>query len=270
MLLYKKLSSAYLGCKMSDILTEDNAGIYTITFNKPNKHNAFDDKFIHDLLGIIQTASNELNVKAIIFKANGKNFSAGADLSWMQRMAKYSYAENTADALELAKLIHAIYTCPKPTIAMVQGATYGGGLGIIAACDVAIAADDAKFCFSEVKLGLIPAVISPYVVAAIGARAANALFISAELFDAPKALSLNFIQHMLPAAELAEFTANYVRKITKYPVDAVANAKSLVKTIQDMPIGDSSQQITAELIAKQRAADSAQTALANFFKKNFE
>lgn len=255
---------------MSDILTAENAGIYTITFNKPNKHNAFDDKFIHDLLNLIQAASKQATVKAIVFKANGKNFSAGADLAWMQRMAKYSNQENTADALELAKLIHCIYTCPKPTIAMIQGATYGGGLGIIAACDVAIAAENARFCFSEVKLGLIPAVISPYVVAAIGARAANALFISAELFDAPKALTLNFIQHMIPGAELEEFTMDYANKIAKFPIDAVANAKSLVKTIQNMPIGDETQQITAELIAKQRAADSAQTALANFFKKNFE
>lgn len=255
---------------MSDILTTKNSGIYTIIFNKPNKHNAFDDKFIQDLISIIQVACNDSTVKAILFKANGKNFSAGADLAWMQRMAKYSHAENTADALELAKLIHSIYTCPKPTIAMIQGATYGGGLGIIAACDIAIATQDAKFCFSEVKLGLVPAVISPYVVAAIGARAANALFISAELFNAQKALSLNFIQHILPTAEIEEFTLDYVTKITKFPVDAVTNAKSLVKTIQNMPIGDKSQQITAELIAKQRAADSAQTALAKFFQKNFE
>lgn len=255
---------------MSDILTKELDGVCTVTFNKPQKHNAFDDIFIRELQKIMSTLSARQDIKAIIFQANGKNFSSGADLNWMQRMAKYNHAENTADALELAKLIHSIYTCPKPTIAKIQGATYGGGLGIIAACDIAIAADNAKFCFSEVKLGLIPAVISPYIIAAIGARTANALFISAELFSAEKALAINFVQHLQPQANLDDFTSEYVQRLASFPAAAVLNAKQLVKSVQDMPIGIQSQELTAELIATQRASSTAQTALANFFNKNFE
>lgn len=255
---------------MSDILTAEQDGIFTITFNKPQKHNAFDDVFIRSLQNIISTATSQQNIKVIVIQANGKNFSAGADLSWMQRMAKYSHAENTADALELAKLLHSIYTCPKPTIAKIQGATYGGGLGIIAACDIAIATSDAKFCFSEVKLGLIPAVISPYIVKAISARTANALFISAESFTAERALTINLIQHIQPQANLNDFTQKYAQRLASFPNDAVSNAKQTIKLIQDLPIDQKSQELTAELIAKQRASNSAQTALANFFQKNFE
>lgn len=251
---------------MSNILVNLNDYIYTITFNNPRKHNAFDDVFIQELQKAIDDAAFDKNARIIIFKANGKNFSAGADLAWMKRMANYSYAENTADALQLAKLINSIYTIEKPTIAMIHGNTFGGGLGIIAACDIAIATENAKFCFSEVKLGLIPAVISPYIIEAIGTRNAKWLFISADIFTAQKAQEINLIQHVISEENLEKFTLEYAKNIATFPNGAVISAKKLVKTVQNLPINDNTQQITAELIATQRSLKEAQVALANFFK----
>ncbi len=251
---------------MSNILVDISENIYTITFNNTSKHNAFDDIFIQELQVAIHNAANNKDTKVVLLKANGENFSAGADLSWMKRMANYSHEENTADALQLAKLINSIYAIEKPTIAMIQGKTFGGGLGIIAACDIAIAAKNATFCFSEVKLGLIPAVISPYIINAIGARCAKWLFMSADIFSAQKALDINLIQYTVTKDELENFTWEYAQKIATYPNGAVNSAKRLVKTIQDLPIDANTQQFTAELIATQRSLEEAQTALANFFK----
>ena len=169
---------------MSDVLSELQEHVLLITLNRIKKHNAFDDTLLNDLQLILDHAQDNQQVRVIILKSNGRHFSAGADLAWMQRMATFSEEENLADAKRLAHLMYSLYNSKKPTIAMVQGAAMGGGAGLVAACDVAIASHTAHFCFSEVKLGLIPAVISPYVIKAIGARAATSLFMSAELFDA--------------------------------------------------------------------------------------
>ena len=251
---------------MKNILVDLTDFIYTITFNNVSKHNAFDDIFIQELQQALQKAAAEEKAHVILFRANGDNFSSGADLAWMQRMSKYDHIENTADALELAKLMNAIYTIEKPTIAMIQGKTFGGGLGIIAACDIAIAAENAKFCFSEVKLGLIPAVISPYVISAIGARNAKWLFMSADMFSAQKAQEINLIQQIVASENLESFTLKYAKNIASLPNNAVISAKNLVNTVQDLPIDAKTQLITAELIATQRSSSEAQAALANFFK----
>ena len=168
---------------MSDILSEVQGHVLLITLNRMSKHNAFDDTLLADLQRTLDSARDNPSVHVIILKANGRHFSAGADIAWMQRMADFSEAENLADAKGLARLMDSLYHHPKPTIAMVQGAAIGGGAGLVAACDIAIAADTAYFCFSEVKLGLIPAVISPYVIKAIGERTAVGLFMSAETFN---------------------------------------------------------------------------------------
>lgn len=251
---------------MSNILVNLNDYIYTVTFNNTSKHNAFDDIFIQELQAIINDAAAQKDAKVIIIKANGENFSAGADLAWMQRMAKYSFAENTNDALQLAKLIHSIYALEKPTIAMIQGRTFGGGLGIIAACDIAIATENAKFCFSEVKLGLIPAVISPYIIKAIGERNAKWLFMSAEIFSAQKAQEINLIHYVTSQDNLESFTIEQATKIAKFPNNAVTASKKLIETIKNLPLDAKTQLITAELIATQRSHPEAQVALANFFK----
>ncbi|MRR35673.1 enoyl-CoA hydratase/isomerase family protein, partial [bacterium] len=162
------------------ILTNiDERGIATITMNRPELHNAFDDAFIAALTGELRRLEADDSVRVVILAASGKSFSAGADLSWMRRMADYTREENLADALGLAELMRTLVGFPKPAISSVQGAAYGGGVGLVACCDMAIASRRASFCLSEVKLGLIPAVISPYVVEAMGPRAARRYFQSA-------------------------------------------------------------------------------------------
>lgn len=251
---------------MGNILTNLDNHIYTITFNNQRKHNAFDDVFIKELQAAINKARDLKNANVILIKANGENFSAGADLGWMQRMATYSYAENTADALQLANLLNSIYTLEKPTIAVAQGKTFGGGVGIIAACDIGICCENASFCFSEVKLGLIPAVISPYIIKAIGARNAKWLFMSADIFSAMKAQDINLIQYITTKDNLDNFSKEYAEKLATLPNEAVSAAKRLVTKIQDLPIDSNTQQLTAELIATQRTLAEAKIALANFFK----
>ncbi|MDF1757741.1 MAG: enoyl-CoA hydratase-related protein [Legionellaceae bacterium] len=252
---------------MSNVLTELNEHILTITLNRIEKHNAFDDVTLHELQSAFNNAQNNPDARVIVLKSNGKNFSAGADLAWMKRMANFSEEENQQDALTLAKVIHTLYNIGKPTIAMIQGATYGGGLGLIAACDIAIATQSAKFCFSEVRLGLIPAVISPYIVKAIGEKAAVRLFMTAEVFDAKSAHNLQLVQYLVAENDLLSYTLDFAKKLTKLPVEAIVDAKKLVRTVVDMPIDEHSQQLTANLIAKKRVSQEAQNALQDFLTK---
>ena len=249
---------------MTDILSELQEHVLLITLNRISKHNAFDDTLLITLQKILDNAQDNPDVRVIVLKANGRHFSAGADLAWMQRMAQFSEEENVADARILARAMYTLHQHSKPTIAMVQGAAMGGGAGLVAACDLAIAAFTARFCFSEVKLGLTPAVISPYVIKAIGERAAMGLFMSAETFDAKRALELQLVQHCVPEEELLSYTLNYAQQIAQLPPGAVSAAKSLVRQVAPMPIDEELQQITATLIAKQRASAEGQHGLHTF------
>src|SRR3990167_7357052 len=260
-------SLVYLGCNMSNILTEIKDKVLTITLNNIAKHNAFDDLLIDELQKILREADQNPLIYAVILRGNGKHFSAGADLNWMQRMANFSEEENKADALNLANLLSTLYNIKKPTIAVVHGATFGGGLGLIAACDIAIAEPSAKFCFSEVKLGLIPAVISPYVIKAVGERSAKWLFMTAEIFDSQKALEIQLIQYIIAAEELNNFANSLAKSLVNLPTDAVLQAKSLVKEVAYLPIDNTTSALTAERIAKKRVSNEAQTALHNFLNK---
>ena len=252
---------------MTDIVCELQKHIMLITLNRVSKHNAFDHVLLTQLQVALEKAQENSNVRIIVLKANGRHFSAGADAAWMQRMASFSEEENLADAMILAQLMYTLYNSKKPTIAMVQGAAYGGGAGLVAACDIAIAAQTARFCFSEVKLGLIPAVISPYVIEAIGSRAARALFMSAEPFDAQRAYELNLIHHCVPESELLSFTLNYAEQMTHNAPQAINAAKSLVHQVAGKPIDEALQQLTASLIAKQRVSHEGQMGLRAFINK---
>lgn len=252
---------------MSDLLSEIQDHVLLITLNRVSKHNAFDDVLLADLLLMLENAEKNHDVHVIVLKANGQHFSAGADLNWMHRMAQFSEEENLADANVLARLMFSLHQSSKPTIAMVQGAAMGGGAGLVAACDIAIAATTARFCFSEVKLGLIPAVISPYVIKAIGERAATALFMSAETVDAQRAQELQLVQHCVPEADLLSYTLDYAQKMAQWPTQAVGAAKALVRQVAMMPINDELQLVTASLIAKQRVSEAGQRGLHAFLNK---
>ena len=252
---------------MSDLIKEVLDQICLLSLNRESKHNAFDDELLATMLQYFTEAIDDPKIRVIILKANGRHFSAGADLNWMQRMADFSVEDNIKDAMVLAKLMHSIHHCPKPTIAMVQGSAFGGGAGLVAACDVAIASNSARFCFSEVKLGLIPAVISPFVIKAIGERAAKALFMSAEIFDAQRALALNLIQHRVEDENLFEFTLNYAKSICNNAPEAVKTAKALVDHVANKSINEELALYTATLIAKQRVSKEGQKGLRAFLNK---
>lgn len=252
---------------MSDLLSEQQNKVFVITLNKLAKHNAFDDQLLAHMQALLDEAIQDSQTRVILLKANGKHFSAGADLNWMQKMAGYSEDENLNDALVLAKVMYTLHASPKPTIAMVQGSAFGGGAGLVAACDIGIASASARFCFSEVKLGLIPAIISPYVVQAIGERAAKWLFMSAETFDAQRAQALNLIHHCIPEDNLESFTLNYAHQLSHLAPKAVSECKTLIDTVQGRAINQTLLLETAAIIAKKRVSAEGQQGLNAFLNK---
>lgn len=252
---------------MNDLLHEVHDRIAVITLNRVEKHNAFDDALLHDLQHILDKAIANPDIRAIILKANGKHFSAGADANWMQKMAGYSEAENLKDALVLARLMNTLHGANKPTLAMVQGSAFGGGAGLAAACDITIAAQSARFCFSEVKLGLVPAVISPYVVKAVGARVAKWLFMSAEIIDAERAKQLNLVHHCINDEQLWDYTLAYAKTLTGLAPQAVSACKTLVDSVDGKPIDEALIEKTAAIIAKKRVSAEGQRGLRAFLNK---
>jgi methylglutaconyl-CoA hydratase len=252
---------------MSDLLTEVQDKICLITLNRVDKSNAFDNHLLSEMQQQLHQANNNSKVRVILLKANGAHFSAGADMGWMKSMVQYSEEENLKDALVLGQLMHDLHHSAKPTVAVVQGSAFGGGAGLAAACTMAIAAQSARFCFSEVKLGLIPAVISPYVVKAMGERNAQMLFISAEVFDATKAYSLGLVQHCVIDDELLSFSINYANKIANNAPDAVTKSLQLARYVAGKPINEELVHYTASLIAKKRISTEGLHGLNAFLNK---
>ncbi len=252
---------------MSDLLYEIQGQIGFLILNREHKRNAFDNHLLHELDRCLAQAIANPQVRVIVLKGKGSHFCAGADLTWMNSMIHYNEEENIEDALILGRLMYNLYQCPKPTIAMVQGSAFGGGAGLAAVCSIAIAATSARFCFSEVKLGLIPAVISPYVVQAIGARQAQALFMSGELFDAYKACALNLVHHCVADETLEEFTHKYALQIAANAPQAVQQSAHLVRHVADKIINQDLVQYTATLIAQKRVSAEGQEGLNAFLNK---
>ncbi len=251
-----------------DLLTNiDELGRATLTLNRPELHNAFDDHLIAEMIRILQEFTTDPQVRLVILAATGKSFSAGADLRWMRRMADYSHEENLADAKSLGELLRALNELPKPTVALVQGAAYGGGVGLVAACDLVLATAKASFCLSEVKLGLIPAVISPYVVAAIGSRAARRYCISAERFGVESARQLGLVHEIVAADELTVEADRMTRLLLQNGPRAMAAAKHLVADVSNHPLNAELIAETAERIAATRASDEGREGLAAFLEK---
>lgn len=250
------------------ILTHfDDRGVATLTMNRPELHNAFDDALIAALTGELRRLEADDSVRVLVLAASGRSFSAGADLSWMRRIADYTREENLADALGLAELMRTLSTLQKPTIAAVQGAAYGGGVGLVACCDAAIASQRAAFCLSEVKLGLIPAVISPYVVEAIGPRAARRYFQSAEVMDAGEAHRLGLVHEVVAEEELAAAVDKLSGALLANGPRAMTAAKKLVARVASGPIDEAMVRDTAERIAATRASGEGKEGLCAFLEK---
>lgn len=252
----------------SDVLAAiGDDGMATVTLNRPQVHNAFSDAVIAELTRVLRDFGEQERVRAVILRANGKSFSAGADLGWMQRISSYSFEDNVADAMNLAELMRTLDRLPKPTIAAVQGAAFGGGVGLVACCDIAVAADTATFCLSEVKLGLIPAVISPYVVAAIGERAARRYFLTAERFSAVEAHRIGLVHEVVPGQLFDQAVTGMAERLREGGPVAQAAAKDLVFAVARQPLGEAVVKDTARRIAETRASAEGREGLAAFLEK---
>jgi methylglutaconyl-CoA hydratase len=245
------------------------AGVATLTLDRPKIHNAFDDLLIDALIDALRAIEEDDAVRVVVLTGAGASFSAGADLNWMKRMAQASEKENRKDARQLAKLMRVLNHLDKPTIARVNGAALGGGVGLVACCDIAIASNEARFGLTETRLGLVPAVISPYVIDAIGARQARRLFLTAQVFDAAEAERIGLVHAVVPAAELdAAVDAEVERLKTAGPI-AVLEAKRLVQRIQhpDSKQRRALDEANADLIAALRVSKEGQEGLKAFFDK---
>lgn len=246
----------------------DEQGIATLTMNRPELHNAFDDLLIEELAAALKRLEANSRVRVVMLTGSGRSFSAGADLNWMRRMADYTRDENLRDALGLGGLMQTLNELTKPTIALVQGAAYGGGVGLVACCDMAIASSRATFCLSEVKLGLIPAVISPYVIAAIGPRACRRYFLTAEPFTAAEAQRLGLVHEVVSddAALLAR-GRELAEPLLKNGPQAMAEAKRLISAVVGRPVDQELIADTAARIADRRSSTEGREGLSAFMDK---
>lgn len=251
----------------SNVILQVADHVGRITLNRADRHNAFDDQVIAELADMFDQVASDPQVRVVILAANGKSFSAGADLGWMKRTAAYSVADNEADALLLADMLNKLDTLPKPTVALVQGGAYGGGVGLVAACDMAIAAEDAVFCLSEVRLGLIPSVISPYVLASMGGRAARRYFLTAERFDAGEAHRLGLVHDVVPADDLVAAGDRLTESLLAAGPEALAKAKQLIAHVAGQPIDAELRKETARRIAGARASAEGQEGIAAFLER---
>jgi methylglutaconyl-CoA hydratase len=243
------------------------AKVATVTLNRPDVRNAFNEAAIAELALAFDELGRDETVRAIVLAANGPAFCAGGDLNWMKTMAGYSDAENLADATRLADMLRTIYLCPKPVVAKVQGDCYAGGMGLVAACDVVVAVYEANFCLSEVKLGLIPATISPYVIKAMGENAARRYFLTAERFPAREAHRIGFVHEVVTADDLDESVAAIVKALVTNSPNAVQQAKVLVRDIAGKPVDDALLADSARRIAQIRASQEGREGVASFLEK---
>jgi methylglutaconyl-CoA hydratase len=253
---------------MSNLITSFAAeAVFTITLNRPDVHNAFDDHLIAELTRTLHTAAENPKVRVVVLTGTGRSFSAGADLNWMRRMAIYTEEENYHDAMALGELMVTLNRLPKPTIARVNGSAYGGGVGLIACCDIAVGVNEAQFALTEVRLGLIPAVISPYVVAAIGEKKSRRYFLTGERFSAAQAKVLGLLNEVVAADELDGVVNQIAASILEAGPVAQAEAKDLISSVAHRPVTDSLIADTAERIAHLRISPEGQEGLAAFLDK---
>ncbi|MFT3812644.1 MAG: enoyl-CoA hydratase/isomerase family protein [Acidovorax sp.] len=250
-----------------NLFITQTGAVARITLTQPQIRNAFSDEAIADITAAFIDVGARPGVRAVVLAAEGPAFCAGANLHWMRRMADYTRDENIADAGKLAEMLRVIAECPQPTIARVQGDVYAGGMGLVAACDVAVAVDTAGFCLSEVKIGLIPATISPYVIRAMGARAAQRYFLTAERFDAAEALRIGLVHEVVPADQLDAKVDQLLQALTSASPNAVRACKKLVRDVAGREIDAALIAATVEGIADIRASAEGREGVQAFLQK---
>lgn len=254
---------------MAPLITEiSGRGVATITLRRPEVHNAFDDELIERLRRELQGLQNDPIVRVVVIAAEGKSFCAGADLNWMKRMAEYDHSANLEDAKNLGKMMATLHRMRQPTVAIVQGAAFGGGVGLVAACDIAIASSEAQFSLSEVRLGLIPAVIGPYVIHAIGERQAARYMLTAERFSAEEAKSIGLVHDVVAADALLDRRNELVNDLLRGGPKALSEVKNLISYVTRSATQDEKVvRDTAGHIARVRATEEGQEGVAAFLEK---
>lgn len=238
-----------------------------VTLTRPDVHNAFNDEMIREIIDAFEALGKDDGVRVVVLQAEGKSFCAGADLNWMSKMIEYSFEENVIDALGLAKMLKTVHDCPKPVIARVHGAAFGGGVGLITACDFACGVESALFGLTEVKLGLIPAVISPFVLQKMPTSAAQRYFLTAERFDAEEARRVGVLAEVVKdEAALDAWLDRVIDSILKNGPEAVATSKVLINTVLAFD-WEKSMKLTSEMIASRRIAPEGQEGMKAFLEK---
>jgi methylglutaconyl-CoA hydratase len=252
---------------VSHLLVERKEGVAWITLNRPELRNAFDDALITSLKNCFSDLETDKSIRVVVLAGNGSAFCAGADLNWMKRMAGYGLDQNLADARALADMLAALDRLPMPTIARVHGPAFAGGTGLVAACDIAVGTPQAKFCFSEAKLGLSPATISPYVMRAIGERAARRYFLTAEVFDAAEALRIGLLSALVASHELDATLEQIIGNLLAGGGEAHAKIKQLIRAVAGRTVDEALVADTARRIAEIRVSSEGKEGIASFLDK---
>lgn len=253
--------------EQESILYSQNQGIATLALNRPEKRNAFNDQAIELLMQHLKESAANDSIQILVLRGNGEHFCAGADIQWMQKAAKYSIEENKRDAVKLAELMQLLYEFPKPTITLVQGSVYGGGIGLVACSDIVLASNTTQFCFSEVKLGLVPAVVGPYVVQAIGQRAALRYMLTAEVFSAERALELNLVHEVVNNREIDTHLSKLLVKLNENGPNALQRTKTMMHHFTASNPPTRFKEYTTDLISHLRASEEAKEGFSAFLEK---
>jgi methylglutaconyl-CoA hydratase len=254
------------GPELRTILAAKEGRVLRVVMNRPQVHNAFNAEMIHELGTAFDMAAKDPEVRIAVLTGAGESFCAGADLNWMREIVRYSYEENLRESRELAELMHSIYTLPKPTIARINGAVIGGGTGLFSACDIVIASERARFGLSEVKIGLVPAAIGPYVIRRIGESAARELFLTGERFDARRAQEIGLVNTVVAHEELDKKVGELSDLLLSSGPEAIVKCKELLRRVPGMGL-EEAKTYTAEMIAALRVSPEGQEGMAAFLEK---
>jgi len=248
------------------ILFVPEEGVVRLFFNRPGVHNAFNSTMIGELDDAVEKIKADDSIRVVVFSGKGKSFCAGADINWMREIIHYSYEQNLEESLQLAELLHKIFILPKPTVAMVNGTAIGGGNGFLSACDIAIASSEAKFGLSEVKIGLVPAAISPYVIRKIGESKAREYFLTGRRMSAQKALEIGLLNEVVAPGELENTVEDIIKLLLTSGPEALASCKELITKVPHMSF-EEAKEFTARMIANLRVSDEGQEGMAAYLEK---
>ncbi|MFQ5722141.1 MAG: enoyl-CoA hydratase/isomerase family protein [Candidatus Aminicenantales bacterium] len=240
--------------------------VLRLIFNRPQVHNAFNATMIAELDKALGRASRDQSLRVLVLSGQGKSFCAGADLNWMREIIHYSFQQNLGESLKLAEVLYKLYALPKPTVAMVNGTAIGGGTGFIAACDIAVASEEARFGLSEVKIGLVPAAISPYVIRRIGEAKAREYFLTGKRISAAKAMEIGLINEVVPKDKLEEKVKEIIELLLSSGPEALASCKLLIQKVPQMSF-EEAKNFTAQMIAKLRVSEEGQEGMSAFLEK---